>query len=148
MEKKLAIEIYSELGELFAALKVGMLRHHRACDSDGLTSLRFGALGILSKMGALPSSELARLLRISKSQATALVDSLVENGNAERLQSEADRRVVEVRITKEGRKALDRRLDEAYSHMAEKLDRLDGEELVAIRTSLRTLTSILNKLEE
>jgi DNA-binding MarR family transcriptional regulator len=148
MDRKVVAEIYEDIGQLFAALKVNMIEHHKACDPDGLTSLGFGALGILSRMGPLPVSELARLLRISKSQATAVVDCLVGGGMVERAQSDEDRRVVELSITPEGRKALARRLEETYSHVGEKLGRLDAKEIAAIRSSLRTLTELLGKIQE
>jgi MarR family transcriptional regulator, organic hydroperoxide resistance regulator len=148
VDEVLSEEIYRSLFDLFLSLKRNFMAHHPRGEGDGLTRLRLGALGILSQMGALPTSELARLLRVSKPQATALVDSLVAGGLVNRGESKTDRRVVEISISGEGRAALKTALDELYEKLALRLERLGSEELAALRQSLSVLVPLLDKMQE
>jgi DNA-binding MarR family transcriptional regulator len=58
--------------------------------------------------GVLRMTELTRAVLVTKSSCTRLVDRLVADGLVERSISEADRRSVEVRTTKQGRSVLRR----------------------------------------
>jgi DNA-binding MarR family transcriptional regulator len=57
----------------------------------------------LLETGQATMSELSRWLKISHGVATRMVDRLVEKGMVERKRDEADRRVVLVSLSKEGR---------------------------------------------
>ena len=147
MDKDIAAEIYNGFFELFLSLKKGLKNHHQAIDYDGLTRMRFGALGILSQMGSLPISELARYLRITKSQATSLVDGLVSGGNAERKASKKDRRIIEVSISDAGRTLVLGALTEIHAGIAVDLAKLDEGEIEELRASLQALIALLHKIE-
>lgn len=143
-----ATELYGEIIEVFTAIKANFAAFHPTPEGDHLTRLRAGALGILSRMGPLPVSELARLLRISRPQATALVDGLAQAGHLSRTPSAADRRVIEVAVTEEGLAALDRAMEKIRRALAERLTRLSAPELVELRRSLGSLVTLFGKLTE
>jgi len=76
--------------------------------------------------------EIGKSLEVSLSAATRLVDALVENGLAERVDDPTDRRVVRVALTDEGRQmfqvmfgVLHKRIGEFLSHLTmEEIDQL------------------------
>jgi DNA-binding MarR family transcriptional regulator len=148
VDKGISEEIYRRLFDVFLSLKKNFHMHHQSANTEGMTRLRLGALGIMSQMGALPTSDLARLLRISKPQATTLVDGLVASGHATRNESAKDRRIVEIRITEEGLSVLGKALSHVHTVLETRLERLSGEELEALRTSLSVLAPLLEKLQE
>ena len=80
----------------------------------------------------LTMGEISKALELSLSAATRLVDSLVENGLAERADDPTDRRIVRVALTDEGRKMFEvvfgvihKRIGEFLSHLTmEEIDQL------------------------
>jgi len=76
----------------------------------GLTTAQLMALFILRDAGAdgLPVSQLAQDLGVSVPTVTGMADRLVEAGMLKRVHSEADRRVVLLRLTGEGLKVAEK----------------------------------------
>jgi DNA-binding MarR family transcriptional regulator len=62
---------------------------------------------ILGKRGLLMMTEVAELSTLSLSTVTGIIDSLVAKSLVSRVRSDADRRVVRVELTSEGRKMYD-----------------------------------------
>jgi DNA-binding MarR family transcriptional regulator len=90
-----------------AALR--LLRHARVADAGlDLDGPRASALSVLVFAGPMPIGRLAALERVSAPAITKLVGALEALGLAERVRSDADRRVVLVRATAKGRAVLER----------------------------------------
>jgi DNA-binding MarR family transcriptional regulator len=97
------------------------------------------ALLLISDEEAIRMRELARKLGGSFSNATVLVDRLVDRGLVERLMDPDDRRVVLVRATGEGQ-ALIEQLVTSWRALSESvLDSMDPEDIAALRRGLAAL---------
>ena len=90
---------------------LGELTHIRMKDWMGalkrwqegaLSMVHLNVLMLLQSNGPLPMSRLADLIDVSVASATGIVDRMEKRGVVERRHSEADRRVVEIHLTKRG----------------------------------------------
>ena len=77
-------------------------------EPHGLTHAQWGPLFMIRKSGSATVAELARELQIDPGAMTRLLDRLESKGLCKRLRSTDDRRVVNVALTDEGRKAADK----------------------------------------
>ncbi len=104
-----------------------------------MSTPQFKALLLISEEEAIRMRELARKLGGSFSNATVLVDRLVDRGLVERLMEPQDRRVVLVRTTKEG-KGLIEQLTTSWRALSEPvLERMESEDLAALSRGLNAL---------
>jgi DNA-binding MarR family transcriptional regulator len=83
--------------------------------------------------------ELARKLGGSFSNATVLVDRLVERGLVERLDDPEDRRVVLVRVTEEGQHLIEQLATSWQALSAPLLENLAPEDLATVSEAFRVL---------
>ena len=105
------------------------------------------ALLLISEEEAIRMRELARKLGGSFSNATVLVDRLVDRGLVERLMEPDDRRVVLVRATGEG-KALIEQLVTSWRALSEPvLEMMDPEDLATLRRGLSALLEAAKRQE-
>ena len=75
-------------------------------DAHGLTSAQWGPLMRLNFVGPSTVADLARWLQIDAGAMTRLLDRLEKKGLCKRVRSSADRRVVNVELTAEGRASI------------------------------------------
>src|SRR5215468_12350418 len=125
---------------------------------DGLAQLSFLIQGLLERQAAghdlsiiqtrllgilrdrTPTmNELARLLGLDKSSVSGLVDRAERRGLVERVPSEDDRRVVQVRLTRAGRSLATRTARRFDAEVAEILARLPADER-------KTLSALVSRL--
>ncbi|MDP9426706.1 MAG: MarR family transcriptional regulator [Actinomycetota bacterium] len=85
--------------------------------------------------------ELARKLGGSFSNATVLVDRLVQRGLVERMMEPQDRRVVLVRATEDGRLLIEQLVTSWRSLTESLLKSLSAEDLETVRKAMRILVS-------
>ena len=97
------------------------------------------ALLLISEEEGIRMRELARKLGGSFSNATVLVDRLVDRGLVERLADPQDRRVVLVRSTGEGRRLIEQLFTSWQILSAPLLEALDPQDLSTVRAALRAL---------
>lgn len=76
-------------------------------DPHGLTHAQWGPLFLIRKSGSSTVAELARELQMDPGAMTRLLDRLEAKGLCKRVRSTDDRRVVNLALTPEGRKAAD-----------------------------------------
>ncbi len=74
----------------------------------GLTGPQFYVLYLISEYGSCKVSRLAEKIEVKPSAITVMIDRMVARGFVERKNDENDRRVVLVKLTSEGREALDK----------------------------------------
>ncbi len=115
-------------------------------DLPGMQAAQHRVLGVLSREGPLPMSELGRRLYISRPYITALVDKLIDEGHAERHPDARDRRVINVTITDSGRRCLKQTGAQYKNHIRTLLANLDDGDLDELCTSLEKLREILSKI--
>lgn len=97
------------------------------------------ALLLISEEKEIRMRELARRLGGSFSNATVLVDRLVERGLVERMAEPQDRRVVLVHTTEEGRQLIECLVTSWRALSAPLLENLNSEERATVQEALRLL---------
>jgi DNA-binding MarR family transcriptional regulator len=121
------------------------LMHHRAVWDAGpwlelnMSTPQLKALLLISEEEGIRMRELARKLGGSFSNATVLVDRLVDRGLVERLAEPQDRRVVLVRATEEGRRLIERLITSWRTLSAPLLEALAPEDLATVQKALHVL---------
>jgi DNA-binding MarR family transcriptional regulator len=131
--------------ELAARLRVAVTRLNRRLRQQslaGLSPAQASALGTVSRGEALTLGEVAALEQVQPPTATRLVSSLEIAGLVARVNDELDRRVVRVKITAEGRRALERIRTLKNAYLRRRLAALDPAE----REQAESLTSLLEHL--
>ena len=97
------------------------------------------ALLLISEEKGIRMRELAYRLGGSFSNATVLVDRLVDRGLVERMAEPQDRRVVLVRATEDGQHLIEQLATSWRTLSAPLLEALTSEDLATIRKALRVL---------
>ncbi|HEU4672656.1 MAG TPA: MarR family transcriptional regulator [Candidatus Limnocylindrales bacterium] len=98
-------DIIALVGEALSEIKcIGSERMART----GLSMSHWHVLMLLARHGEMSMSRLAEAQQISLSNATGLVDRLVERGLVERFGDPDDRRVVLIRVSDAGRQLLEK----------------------------------------
>ena len=121
------------------------LIHHRALLDAApwlelnMSTPQLKALLLISEEEAIRMRELARKLGGSFSNATVLVDRLVERGFVERMMEPQDRRVVLVRATEDGQLLIEHLVTSWRSLTEPLLGRLSTEDLQTVREALDIL---------
>lgn len=102
-------------------------------------------LMVLLAQDSVKMNELARLLGLSRANATGLVDRLEARGIVERRHSTEDRRVVLVRLTRQGR-ATARKLNEARRRgLAQMMRRIPPKNLAVFMETLEQMAMGLSE---
>jgi DNA-binding MarR family transcriptional regulator len=121
-----------------------LVRHRTLWDAEpwlelDMSTPQLKALLLISEEEGIRMRELARRLGGSFSNATVLVERLVDRGLVERLADHQDRRVVLVRATEEGRQLIEQLVTCWRSLSASLLEALEPEDLSAVHEALRVL---------
>ena len=121
-----------------------LIRHRAMWDVEpwlglDMSTPQFKALILIYEEETVRMRELARRLGGSFSNATVLVDRLVDRGLVERMADPQDRRVVLVRVTKEGRYLVEQLITSWRSLSPSLLKTLDPEDLTKVSEALRVL---------
>jgi DNA-binding MarR family transcriptional regulator len=111
-------------------------------------SSEFKVMGILMRHGPLPMSKIGVWLGISKPNMTSVIDRLIAEHWVERKQDQKDRRIIEVRLTPQGKMYMEDRWKEARESARMKLSTLSEDERKMLYTSLESVRVILSKLNE
>ena len=101
-------------------------------------------LWLLQHQGAMSMSRLAELLDVSMSNATGLIDRMDEHGLIERVRVPDDRRVVLVRPTAAGLRALSETETTKRDQMRNVLGHLPASEQPIVLAALRSLRRALS----
>jgi DNA-binding MarR family transcriptional regulator len=126
------------------------LIHQAAWDPDpwlelNMSTPQLKALLLISGDEGIRMRELARKLGGSFSNATVLVDRLVDRSLVERLAEPQDRRVVLVRTTGKGRRLIKRLVTSWRALSASLLETLTYEDLATVHKALRVLQEAAQK---
>lgn len=127
------------LDELAAHSPAAAMRYMRHRPGGGLSLVHLNVLTVLDMDGTLPMRALAESLDVSQASATGIVDRMEQRGLVERLRDDADRRVVRVALTDEGRRLIAGLAAERRDHLARILDRLTDAELDGLLLGTRAL---------
>ncbi|CAN5211262.1 hypothetical protein BH24ACT19_BH24ACT19_01990 [soil metagenome] len=121
-----------------------LIRHRAMWDVEpwlglDMSTPQFEALILIYEEEGVRMRELARRLGGSFSNATVLVDRLVDRGLVERMADSQDRRVVLVRVTKSGRHLVEQLVTSWRSLSPSLLKALDPDDLTKVSEALRVL---------
>jgi len=103
-------------------------------------------LSVLLRNGPTKMSEIGKLLKVTKPNITFLVDKMEEQGLIKREKDDSDRRITNICLTKNGKKAIEERKTILHNKIAGKLDLLTEEDFKALNQALETSFDILGKL--
>jgi MarR family transcriptional regulator, 2-MHQ and catechol-resistance regulon repressor len=106
---------------------------------SGLTIPQFGILEALYHLGPLSLGELAEKLLVTGGNVTYVMDRLEEHGLVYRQRSDLDRRVVEARLTDQGRALIERTFPDHARFLGRMVEHLDPTEQEALRELLKRL---------
>ena len=98
--------------------------------------------------GELPMSEIGRLVYISKSNMTSLIDKLVEEGLVERLPDKNDRRVINIALTDKGKDLLRNWRKHSNNEIKMNLSTLSDEDLEKFYNSVENIKDILLRMDD
>lgn len=105
----------------------------------GLSCGRFTILALLNRRpdeGRTPS-QIADACGVTRATVSGLLDGLESDGLVQRVRSDSDRRTMQVRLTAEGRRFLDRMLPDHFRRMAQLMAGFGARE----RSELRRLSA-------
>jgi DNA-binding MarR family transcriptional regulator len=111
---------------------------------DDLTASRLGALHTIARLGPITLGELAAVEQVQPPSMTRIVASLETNGLTQRTIDTADRRIVRVQATEDGKRLLERSATRRDAFLARRVARLSDEE----RDILARAVPILERLQE
>jgi DNA-binding MarR family transcriptional regulator len=127
------------------SLAIHLLRRVRQTDArSGLSGARASALSVLVFGGPRTIGELAAAEQVAAPTMTRLVAGLEADGHAKRIPDRSDRRVVIVRATARGRRALER----ARRLRVEQVGALLAEMAPAERAVVAEAVSVLERAME
>ena len=113
-----------------------------------LTTPQLFLLHLLSKKERWMVTELAEKMTVKPSAITAMIDRLEQNNFAERERDEKDRRVVFIRISKEGRKVLKQAGEKRKEILINYLQQLEEDEITALVAINEKLAHIISKTDQ
>ncbi len=133
--------VVAELGRAFrhAFRSLRSLRGRDTHREDDIGHAQLELLVELYVRGPLHAGELAEAVGVSAATVSGMLDRLCEADLAERSRSEADRRIVDVRLTRRGRRKVEARKAVWQRRWQEAMEGLDDEEL---RTASRVLERV------
>jgi MarR family 2-MHQ and catechol resistance regulon transcriptional repressor len=105
----------------------------------GLTIPQFGILEALYHVGPLSLGDLADKLLVTGGNVTYVMDRLEDQGLVYRQRSDLDRRVVEARLTDEGKALIERIFPDHARFIGQVVDHLEPEEQRDLRELLKRL---------
>lgn len=115
---------------------------------DKMSLESYYCLQTLRQSGSMTMSELARRLKISRQQATQIVDRLCEYDFMRRLYDSTDRRTIKIEITEKARNYIDEVYYQDNEFLQGLKERIGEEDMEEFAKAIGTLLRILPKLEE
>lgn len=116
---------------------------NRAQRVGGLTGPQLWAIRVLSESAPIRVSDLARQMYLHPSTVVGILDRLEAKGLAVRIRSKQDHRVVDVKLTGEGKAIAARSPAVAQGLLLKGLEELPGHDLRVVSEGLESLVGIL-----
>jgi DNA-binding MarR family transcriptional regulator len=133
--------------ELAARLRLAILRLSRRLRQQvagGVTSSQVSALATVERLGTPTLGELASSEQVQPPSMTKIVVGLEAAGLVARQEEEADRRIVRVKLTADGRRTLARSRSLRNAYLVRRLRRLSVDD----RAALADVVGLLEHLVE
>jgi DNA-binding MarR family transcriptional regulator len=114
---------------------------------EDISPPHFGVMKVLDEEGTLHIAEIGERLQIPRPQMTHLIDKLVEMEIVTRQTDPADRRIINVLLTRNGKKVLEEFKKVVKGSIKMDLSSFTDEELQELLASLRNLRDVLSKFQ-
>ncbi len=111
-----------------------------------LTPSQFYALCAVNYYGAMTMTRLAGIMNIPKQNATKLADRLIETGFAARQSDAADRRMIRIEVTGEGKRFIEENVRTRMGHMLDEIESLGEPQASAFFEAMGTLNQLFQKM--
>ncbi|HUK57122.1 MAG TPA: MarR family transcriptional regulator [Nitrospiria bacterium] len=139
-KKKAIAEIMQSLRRIFKAVQ----QYSEAVLKEfGVTGPQLWALRTIYIAGQLSMSELSRKMYLHMSTVSGVVDRLEEKGYVERVRGGSDRRVVNVSLTKAGKRIVQKGPEAAQGKLLHGLESLSRPQVLIIRSSLEKVVRLM-----
>ena len=149
MEKETLIANITDTGMALMPLVKGIAKRIGQQSGDmGLRYVQVMILDIIHQKGVVSMGELSDAISIAKANTTPLIHEMIEKGLIQRQKSEADKRVVMIEMTKEGKQLQQRLFQTSMSYVKGMLDSLAEEELIRLDEALTTILDVASKGKE
>ena len=130
-----------------------LLAHHRRrwaarCQAHGLSIIGFQVLALLEMHGAIPMSRLAEELDVALPNATGIIKRMAERGLVDRTHDDADRRVVRVDLTDQGRQLIGEMESGRRQRMNALIGALDASQQRRLLQAVRDLHGAARRLQQ
>jgi DNA-binding MarR family transcriptional regulator len=109
-----------------------------------VSSAQLNCLLTLHENGPLPPSQIAKLIMVNSSTVTGIIDRLEHKGLVKRLRISADRRIITVELTKNGKVLAENAPPPIQQKIFDGLSKLSEKELKSISKTLIKLTDMLD----
>ncbi len=116
--------------------------------STGLTSPQLVLLNAIKNNPGLTIGKLSKLISLSQSTVTIILDHLEQEELAERYRSEVDRRKVHARVTRKGLIALELAPAPLQPYFIEQFENLVEHEQSALLASLQKIASMMDESQQ
>ena len=107
MDKNTPYRLHEAISTLIRVYKITEIESAEGHDKKRLNPADRQALLFVGERGECIANDVAEHLRIAPTTASSIIDRLVRRGFLSRERTEENRRVVRLRLTKEGRKVQD-----------------------------------------
>src|SRR5690242_8534982 len=137
--------------ELAARLRLAVTRLARRLrqeSGEGLTPSQNSALASIERHGGLTPSELATIERIQRPTVTRVLGALRERNLVIREADASDRRMVRIKVTREGAAVLKRGRSRKNAYLARRMRDLDPDELETLARAAELIEFLLEGDDE
>lgn len=134
--------------EIVARMRLAILRLSRRLRQQvagGVTSSQVSALATVERLGTPTLGELASSEQVQPPSMTKIVVGLEAAGLVARQEDEHDRRIVRVRLTSDGRRALARSRSLRTAYLVRRLRHLSAEERAKVGDAVRLLEHLVDQ---
>lgn len=147
MDIKFINEILDDLFVLLPTLNKKVFKEtENILKERGLSLTHLRIMFILKKREIITSTEIGKILEISKPNITVLVDKLVENNLIER-NSGKDRRSILLSLTPNGKVLLKDYMNEVKKSFRDKMSDFSEEDLLLFKETLTNIKKIIDKID-
>jgi DNA-binding MarR family transcriptional regulator len=145
--KRASVDLISISPLAFRGIRRKLIKSILADMNVHITPLHYEIVRLLEEEGTLHIAEIGRKLQIAKAQMTQLIDKLVALNMIERKIDTADRRIINISLTEQGRVFLKEQKNTLMNAIQESMSCLTDAELEDLSAALRKIQDILSKLQ-
>lgn len=131
---------------VFRRLVQGVQHHSEVLGTGRISTSQLKALSAFHEDRAYSMSELSRNALVKMPSMTEMVDRLEQAGFLERVRSDADRRIVNVRLTDRGRRLHEKFIDRRRMELQDVFGGLSVDDRDKLVEALKTVSDILGKV--